>query len=64
MNKVNTTKKVYQVWRNVPSWTKKGETESIVYKECETLTDAGYFQFELIKAGNETWLQIVENINK
>jgi len=64
MNKVNTTKKVYQIWLNVPSWLKKGETESIVYKECETLTDMGYFQYELIKAGYISWFQIVENNDK
>lgn len=54
-------KKLYKVCRNVPSWSKTGNSEAIVMKECETLADAGQWQGKLIDQGVITWLEIEEN---
>lgn len=65
MNKINTTKKVYQVWTRLQNdYTNSVDEWNVLEYETKELKDAGWYQSKLLNMGKVSWLQIVENNDK
>lgn len=54
------TKKVYQLWRQVPAWSNERESENCLFLEHYKLSEISHFYSKLVSCGVYCWIQINE----